>query len=298
MTGNAADFRLDPNLVQHSFERAASTYDRVAILQYEVGSRMLERLDLIRISPQTIIDVGCGTGIVTTTLLKKYRKANVLGLDIAPAMLRIARKRAPWPHKLMRKLACICADAQSLPLANASCDMVISNLMLPWCNDPDSVFHEFRRVLTPGGLLLFSTLGPDTLKELRRSWAAVDAYQHVNAFIDMHDIGDALIRVGLAEPVMDVELITLTYSDVATLMQDLKQSGAHNVLAGRPPGLMGKDRLQAMYKAYEQFRQNGVLPATYEIVYGHAWGAHASPARQATGSVSVVPLSQLQQSRR
>ena len=169
--------------------------------------------------------------------------------------------------------------------------------MLPWCNELDATFREFRRVLKPGGLLLFSTLGPDTLKELRLSWATVDKYHHVNAFIDMHDIGDALMRVGLAEPVMDVEFITLTYSDVAALLQDLKLSGERNVLAGRPPGLMGKGRLQAMCRAYEQFRQNGVLSATYEIVYGHAWGAQTAPAGQAKRGVSVVPLSKLRRSR-
>lgn len=287
-------FHLDKQLIRDSFERAAAHYDKAAVLQREVGARMLERLELVRLVPQVIVDIGCGTGIATAALLKKYPKAQVLGLDLALAMLLIARRRAPW----FRKLHCICGDAEALPLPDASCDMLFSNLTLQWCGDLDQVFGEFRRVLRPGGLLMFSTLGPDTLRELRQSWAVADDYNHVNAFIDMHDIGDALLRARLAEPVMDAEYFTLTYSDVFTLMQDLKTLGAHNVATGRAHGLTGKGRLKTMCAAYERFRADGLLPATYEVVYGHAWAPQAALAnKRGTDGVAVFPLSQLRHRR-
>lgn len=284
-------FRLDKQLIRESFERAAARYDEVAVLQREVGSRMLERLALVRINPEVIVDVGCGTGVATAALMKKYRKARVVGVDIAHSMLISARRRAPW----FRKLYCVCGDAEALPLGEASCDMIFSNLTLQWCGELEQVFREFKRVLRPGGLLMFSTLGPDTLKELRHSWAVADGFNHVNAFIDMHDIGDALMRVQLAEPVMDAEYFTLTYQDVVDLMRDLKTLGAHNVTAGRAQGLTGRKRLQAMREAYEQFRSQGLLPATYEVVYGHAWAPQNSEVSRSDRDkgVALFPLSQL-----
>lgn len=286
-------FHLDKAQVRRSFERAAASYDTVAVLQREVGSRMLERLDLVRLVPEVVLDVGCGTGFTTAQLLKKYRRARVLGLDIALNMLAIARRRSSW----LRKLRCLCGDAEALPLADACCELLFSNLTLQWCGDLDRVFREFLRVLRPGGLLLFSTLGPDTLIELRRSWQAVDGYHHVNAFIDMHDVGDALVRVGLEHPVMDVERITLTYQDVFALMRDLKALGAHNVSAGRARGMTGKARIQALCAAYEEFRRDGLLPATYEVVYGHAWSPAAGLAKRRADGMAVFPISRLRQRR-
>jgi malonyl-CoA O-methyltransferase len=285
-------FQLPKDRIRESFNRAAARYDEAAVLQREVGKRLIERLELVRLVPEIIVDVGCGTGMTTSALLKKYRRAQVLGLDIAPNMLTIARKRAPWLHKLY----CICGDAEALPLADNSCDLLFSNLTLQWCSNLDQTFREFRRVLKPGGLLLFSTLGPDTLIELRRSWQAADGYSHVNAFIDMHDIGDALVRAALADPVMDMELITLTYRDVFSLMRDLKTLGAHYVAVDRVQGLTGKGRLQAMGKAYEQFRRNdGLLPATYEVVYGHAWMPQTALSSRRNDGTAVFPVSQLWQ---
>ena len=274
--------------MRRSFECAAASYDEAAVLAREVGSRLLERLDLIRMTPDIILDVGCGTGITTIELLKRYRKARVLGLDLALKMLSITYQRASW----RRKPHCICGDAAALPLASASCDMIFSNLAILWC-DLDSVLQEFQRVLKPGGVLLFSTLGPDTLKELRRSWAAADDYNHVNAFIDMHDIGDALMRTHLAEPVMDTELLTLTYNDATALMHDLKRTGAHNMTKGRAPGLTGRKCLRKMYDAYEKFRINNILPATFEVIYGHAWGAQQPLSKPCGNTVAVFPLTRL-----
>jgi len=286
MPDNTDSYRLDKQQARRAFERAAATYDAAAALQSEVGDRMLERLDLVRLQPARVLDLGAGTGEFSKALLKRYRKASIVSIDIALNMLRHTQNRGGW----LRKPACVCADGERLPFADDSFELVFSNLMLQWCMDLEVAFTELRRVLAPGGLLMFTTFGPDTLRELRASWEVVDGYTHVNTFIDMHDVGDALVRTYWAEPVMDSERITVTYREVRTLMQDLKHIGAHNVTAGRPRGLTGRQRLRQVEQAYEAFRSDGVLPASYEVVYGHAWSPAASPA---TGQVEV-PLARLQ----
>jgi malonyl-CoA O-methyltransferase len=243
-------------------------------------------MDFIRLKPRRILDLGAGTGMYSAALMKRYRGAEVVALDIAPGMLRHVQQRGGW----LRKPQCVCADGELLPFADDSFDFIFSNLMLQWCGDLETTFVELRRVLAPGGLLMFATLGPDTLMELRASWEAVDGYTHVNRFIDLHDVGDSLLRTQWAEPVMDSERITVTYRELGRLMKDLKQIGAHNVTSGRPRGLTGKRRWQRFTAAYEQQRKDGVLPASYEIVYGHAW----SPVnKHATGGCEV-PLASLQ----
>lgn len=283
-------FALDLSRRRRALQRAAPAYDEAAFLHREVGQQLLERLDCLKLSPATILDVGCGTGESTALLLKKYRKARVIGLELAPALIVKARQRGSW----FRPLHGVVAEAGALPVATAGCDLIFSNLTLPWYPDLDRVFAEFLRALKPGGALLFSTLGPDSLIELRRSWAAADRYNHVNAFFDLHDIGDALLRAGLAEPVMDVERLTLTYQDVAGLLRDLKRLGAGNVSAGRSPGLTGKGRLQTMRAAYERLRRtDGLLPASCEVVYGHAWGPLPNASSTPTEGPAFFPLSQL-----
>ena len=279
---------IDKQQARRAFNRAASTYDAVAELQNEVGDRLIERLDYVRLQPARILDLGAGTGFFSAALLKRYRKADVVALDIAENMLLQVQSRGGW----FRKPRCVCADAESLPFADDSFDLVFSNLMLQWCIDLGTAFTELRRVLAPGGLLMFTTFGPDTLMELRASWEAADGYSHVNTFIDMHDVGDSLVNTRWAEPVMDSERITVTYRELRTLMQELKQIGAHNVTRGRPGGLTGRQRMQRMAEAYERYRADGVLPASYEVVYGHAW----SPLnKQASGSSgNEVPLTSLQ----
>jgi malonyl-CoA O-methyltransferase len=284
---------FDKRQVRNSFERAADTYDECAVLQCEVGERLLERLDYIRHVPGMIMDVGAGTGYCTDALLKRYRKAQVVALDLSVAMLKKTAARQPFYQRGrlrgLGRLRTLCADAEQLPLADASCDMLFSNLTLQWCNDLQQTFREFRRVLRPGGMLLFSTFGPDTLKELRASWSAADDYPHVSRFLDMHDIGDAMLQAGLAEPVMDMEYITLTYSDVRTLMRDLKDIGAHNAATDRNHGLTGKRQLQAMLGAYEDFRTaKGLLPATYEVIYGHAWVGESRAVSSSSQGVDVA----------
>jgi len=294
----ADGFHVDKAQVRAAFDRSAPDYDKVAVLQHEIGDRLVERLDLIRLAPAVLLDIGAGTGRLSAALSRRYGEARVISLDLSLRMLRLARRRAGWFNHLRRRQEFVCADAECLPYADACADLIVSNLVLQWCNDIDRTLAEFRRVLRPGGLLMFTTFGPDTLRELRASWGGVDGRVHVNRFIDMHDLGDALLRVGLSEPVMDREDFTLTYSDVAGLMRDLKALGAHNSTRGRPRGLTGRGRLARVIAAYERFRRDGRLPATYEVVYGHCWaGQSPAPRISQDDSAVLVPLSRLKRAR-
>jgi len=272
----------DKRSVRRSFDRAAPAYDRHALLQREVGERLVLHLDPIRIAPRTVLDIGCGTGEAFAALARRFPAARVIGVDIALGMLDRARARTPAWKRLIgaRPAALVGADAERLPLAPACAQLVHSNLTLQWCR-PEAVFAEMARVLEPGGLFLFSTFGPDTLKELRQAFAAVDGHDHVNTFVDMHDLGDALVHAGFADPVMEMEVLTLEYADVAGVARDLKAIGAGNALPGRPRGLSGRGRWQRMAEAYEHHRRGDVLPATYEVIYGHAW--KVAPRRLADG---------------
>lgn len=258
--------------MRRSFDKAATTYDQAAVLQREVCVRALERLDLVKLDPAAIIDAGCGTGFASLALHKRYPRAKLVALDIAPAMLRKARSRIPVWRKWIgsSRDVFVCGDNERLPLRSACVDMLWSNLAFQWVNDLPAVFAESQRVLRPGGLLMFTTFGPDTLKELRAACAA-DGKVHVNRFIDMHDIGDMMIGAGFADPVMDMEYVTLTYTDVRSVMRELKALGAHNVAVGRNRGLTGKQTLREIERRYESFREAERLPATFEIIYGHAW---------------------------
>jgi malonyl-CoA O-methyltransferase len=282
-------FHLDTRRVRRSFGRAARGYDAAAVLQARVRDELLARLDLVKLQPAVVVDLGAGTGHGALALKRRYRSAEVLAVDLSPGMLAEARRR----QTLLRRFRRVCADAGALPLREAAADLVFSNLMLQWCNDPDAVFAECRRVLRPGGLLTFTTFGPDTLFELRRAWAAADGHAHVSRFLDMHDLGDALVRSGLAEPVMDVERYTLTYDSAAALMRDLKAIGARNANDGRPRGLTGKGALARMTAAYETLRQDGRLPATYEVVYGQAWCPVAPRRLKGLPGEVLVPVNRI-----
>lgn len=265
---------VDKRQVRRSFEHAAATYDAAAVLQHEVCARVLERLDYIRLEPAIILDAGSGTGNALAGLVQRYPRARIIALDVALAMLARGRSRVPrWKSLLAGRSppAAVCGDIERLPLADGSIGMVWSNLALQWVHDLQHTFGEMQRVLMPGGLLMFSTFGPDTLRELRAAYAGTDRHTHVNRFIDMHDIGDMLVKAGFADPVMDMETFTLTYAEVRELMRDLKAIGAHNVTQGRPAGLSGKTLLRSVAQNYEALRREGRLPATFEVVYGHAW---------------------------
>lgn len=271
---------IDKATARRSFERAAESYDQAAVLQREIADRMLARLDYVRLDPKQVLDLGAGTGYAIDGLQKRYRKARVLALDFALGMLRRARERGSW----LNRPRCVCADLEALPLADASVDLIFSNAAFQWCNDIQGTFAECLRVLRPGGLLMFTTFGVDTLWELREAWTAADGHPHVSAFLDMHDIGDALVRARFADPVMDAERLTVTYEAVADLMRDLKELGAQNATIGRSRGLTGRQRMLAVERAYEAYRRDGRIPATYEVVHGHAW---APAQRQVAGGVAV-----------
>jgi malonyl-CoA O-methyltransferase len=283
VTGEGDTYLVDAAFARRAFNRASRSYDAAAVLQGEVRDLLLERLQLTVLEPRLILDAGAGTGIGSRELKRRYPRARVLALDSAERMLRAAAARGSW----LRPLSRVCADAARLPLPDASVDLIFSNFLLPW-GDVDRLLAEFRRVLAPRGLLTFSTLGPDTLRELRSAWASVDSNPRVHAFIDMHDLGDALVRSGFAGPVLDVERYTLEYADVPRLAADLKALGEVNALAGRSRGLTGPRKFAAMRTAYEAHRREGRLPATYEVVFGQAWAPSESLRR--AGPPNTVSL--------
>lgn len=279
----------DPALVAASFNAAAGDYDAIAVLQRTVAEGLLERLEMMRIQPRRILDLGSGTGGAARALARRYRGSRVIQADLALNMLRESRRRPP---RWFSRQHFLCADAARLPLRDGSIELTFSSLMLQWCPDPEAVFAGIRRVMRPGGLILFSSLGPDTLRELRESWreAGDDEAVHVNRFYDMHDVGDALIRAGFADPVMEVEMMTLSYAEAGELMRELKRLGACNVNTGRRRSLTGKDRMARMRRAYERRRRDGRLPATYEVVYGHAWVPDAPPQQVRADGAVGIPL--------
>jgi malonyl-CoA O-methyltransferase len=262
-------FALDRRAVALAFDRASGSYDAAAALQERVRAELIDRLDDINLAPQAILDLGAGTGHAARALKRRYPAALVIATDIAHGMLERAQRQS----RFLRRFERVRADAYTLPFRDGSFDLIFSNLMLQWCDDLDAVFAEIARVLRPGGALIFSTFGPDTLLELRESWSASDAPgNHVNHFFDAPSLGTALLHAGLTEPVLDVERIVAGYADVLTLMRELKAIGAHNMTRGRPRGLTGRRRLAAMTQAYEVLRRDGKLPATYEVIHAVCWG--------------------------
>lgn len=284
---NAAPHQRDKSGIRRNFDGVADSYDQVALLQQVIGERLLERLEAIRLKPALILDLGSGTGRLSRLLSSLYRAARIVQLDLAVNMLIKSRKNS----RIEKRQHLLCADAEYLPLADNSADFAFSNLMFQWVSDLDKAFAEIFRTLKPGGLLLFSTFGPDSLMELRNSWASVDDYVHVNAFTDMHDVGDALLRAGFADPVMETETFTLVYDSGQALMRELKMLGAGNVNAGRRRTVTGKGKLLAMLAEYGSRYGKDGMPATFEAVYGHAWVPELKPDRQEAQEPGVYPIS-------
>lgn len=266
-------FELNQRSLRLSRQRAANHYDKAAFIAREVGERMFSRLAYIKSHPHTILDLGAATGFFSHKLLKHYEAKHIIAIDNSPKLLQQAiEKQHGWKRWFCPKqLFALCADTDQLPLSAQSVDMIWANLSLLWHATPDQTLAECYRLLPAGGLLMFSTFGPDTLKELRRAFRGIDHYQHVHDFIDMHDIGDALIREGFSAPVMDMEYLTVTYSSPQDIFWDLRHSAMNNMSANRRPGLMGCKAWQQMLNQYELSRQNDELPVTFEIIYGHAW---------------------------
>jgi malonyl-CoA O-methyltransferase len=281
------EFFVDVRRVRRAFDQAASTFDAFAAVHTEIRSRLLERLDVIRLQPQAVLDLGAGTGHAARALQDRYPRALIIAFDLSERMLLQARKQQRWLRPFQR----LVGDAHRLPLRDASVDMAFSNLMLQWSSDPDAVFREARRVLRPNGLLTFASLGPDTLKELRSAWAQVDTHTHVHRFIDMHDLGDALVRSGFAEPVMDTERLTVTYNDAKTLFRELRSTASTNLAHGRRGGLLGRHAARAFEQRHEAMRREGLWPITLEVVYGHAWAVEGRRPKQS--GETVVPVSRI-----
>ena len=287
---------LDLNQVRRNFTRAAPDYDAVSFLQREIASRMLERLDYMKIEPKRILDLGCATGASLTALSERYPKSQVLGVDICTALLQAARSQRSnlgWllPFLRRRKTSFLAADALALPFRQNSIAMVWSNLMLHWLDHPLRSFRELHRVMDVGGLLMFSTLGPDTLKELRASFS--DGHAHTHRFTDMHDYGDMLLECGFADPVMDTEVVTMTYSALDDLFRDLRKNGASCALQERQRGLMGRSAWLMARANYEKMSKDGRLPATFEVVYGHAWKAQPTKISDGRAIVRFEPGQQI-----
>lgn len=296
---------FDARQVRRAFSRSAASYDAAARLQHAAEARLLESLDYLddpalkREAPQRVLDLGCGTGRASIAMQKRWPKAELVSLDLAWPMLRQAREAAKrsagWlSNPFARRPAQVCADARALPLAEASVDVLFSNLCLQWVEDLEALFAGFRRVLKPHGLLLVSTFGPETLWELREAFAHADEAPHVSPFADIAGFGDALVRAGFHQPVLDREEETTHYQDLPALMREQRAIGATNALASRRHTLTGRARFAAAADAYEAHRGAHGLPATWEIITAMAWAPEAgTPIREGGIDVTAVPLSRI-----
>jgi malonyl-CoA O-methyltransferase len=273
MSLSLADALPEKRAARRAFDRARG-FESACFIHDEARQRLVDRLELVRLEPQVVVDLGCATARAAIALAGRYPAARVLAVDSSLGMLRSAAANAP-------QVAVVGGDAEGLPLRSHCADLVLANLLLPWCR-PDLVFAETARVLTEGGAFLFATLGPDSLHELRTAFAAVDSSIHVHAAFDMHDLGDLVLAAGLAEPVLDVDRLVVTYSDLRGLVRDLRSLGAVNVAGGRRRGLTGAER----WRRFEArlLPQEGRLAVTVELILGQAWGRGPRPGR---GEVTV-----------
>jgi malonyl-CoA O-methyltransferase len=279
---------VDRLQVGRRFSRVAANYDQADFFVREVDRRMQERLDYVKVEPKRILDLGCSRGGSFAGLSARYPDAHLIGLDISSAMLLAGQAARPgWRSWLglgrqavAQRLA---GDAVKLPLKSQSTAIVWSNLLLHWLDDPLPALAEAHRVLEVGGLLMFSTLGPDSLKELRSAFS--DGYAHTQRFIDMHDLGDMLVACGFADPVMDMEVLNLTYDGFDEMLGELRAAGSGCAMKARRHGLTGRQAWIKARDAYENLRSNGKLPATFEVVYGHAW--KVAPKQAADGRAII-----------
>lgn len=269
---------LDQETIRRGFERAAPGFDEQDFLNREIRGRLLERLHAVSVEPSAVLDLGAGTGAALPELRARFPDAAILQIDITHAMLNAggASERG------------ICADAARLPLADGSVDVIFSNLMLHHCPDPAGALAEARRVLGHPGVLLFTTFGPNSLLELGRAWATADRYSHIAPFADMHNVGDALVRAGFTEPVIDAQALTITYRRFENLVEDLRNAGSANATEQRNRGLTGRGAAERLRAAcYAQADANGHIPITIEVVFGIAWAGDESPRRDHDGPIEI-----------
>jgi len=260
---------LNRKHVRRRFELAANSFDDADFVHAATREGLLARIEPLVVEAKTVVDLGSATGAANRRLEKRFRGARVVSVDLAHGMLKRARDKKPW----LSKAAFAQASVNALPLADQSVDVIFSNLLLPWVDDPALAFSEIARVLRKGGVFAFATLGPDSLLEIRRAWRQIDGDAHVNRFIDMHDLGDGLVNAGLRDPVLDVDRLSVSYTDSASLFADITTVGARNALQQRARGLTGKRRFDAMVAALDSSAVEGKITLDLELVYGHCWGA-------------------------
>ena len=262
-----------------SFNRAATTYDTCSTLQDTISDNLIERLKTIKFEPLDILDLGCGTGTNGLNLRKKYKKSRIINYDFSENMLKeacikqklfILDKINPSPYSY------ICADIEAIPLEENSLDLVWSSSTLQWCNELDLVFNQVKKILKPGGLFIFSTFGPNTLNELREITENLFNEKKTSTFIDMHNLGNLLMDSGFSDSILDTENFTVTYNEVERLFKDIKSIGATNGNISKNRGLSGRSFTKKIIQKYENYRTNNLLPASYEVIYGHAWNISKS----------------------
>ena len=292
---------LRPRDIQRRFDRAAASFDDADFVHAATREGLVARLEPLRVEARRILDLGSATGSTGRMLRRRFRRAHVVSLDASRRMALQSKKKAGW----LSKSSVVQADASRLPFADACFDIVVANQLLPWLPDPQQAFGEIARILKEGGVFAFATLGPDSLQALRAAWAAADTgpegtrpegppaalEQHVHSFADMHDIGDGLVRAGLADPVLDVDRLSVSYDNADRLFNDLTLTGARNALADRAQGLTGRQRFGAMKRALAKANKAGRIVLELELVYGHCWGTGpASDPRDYRIPAGRIPL--------
>ncbi len=263
--------RLDSRFTRRRFDRAAATFDDADFVHTVTRDGLMSRLEPLVVDAARVLDLGAATGNANALLRKRFSGARVVSLDFSGAMLR----RNVSKQGLFSRRPCVQADARQLPFAGQAFDVVFANQLLPWIDEPQSVFDEVARILRKDGVFAFASLGPDSLRELGAAWATVDAHSHVIGFPDMHDLGDALVRAGLRDPVLDVDRLTIRYEDAGKLFADLTNVGARNVLRARNPSLVGRQRLSRVVDALESASDDAGIHIELELVFGHCWGGGA-----------------------
>jgi malonyl-CoA O-methyltransferase len=290
----------DTARVRSQFDASAIHYAEAAVVQREAGNRLLERFDVMRIAPNVVLDVGCGAAIHTPALVARFPEAQVIALDQSAAMLASAKPPKQGFMQSIRERFTptprawpLQADMTRLPIKSGAIDVLWSNFSLQWANDIPALFVEWNRALKNDGVLMFAAPGPDTLIELRRALASVESAEQKRAhnFVDLHDLGDMLIHAGFADPVMDMEVITLEYATPKALWRDLRNQGAMSAIKARPRGLMSPRKRDAINAALESQRAtNGMIRISVEVVYGHAWKVPAKKTAEGHGIVRLESI--------
>lgn len=265
--------RLRTRDVRRRFDRASADFHDADFVHRQTFAGLLDRLAPITAKPGVILDLGCAKGTGSRALASRYPGARVIAVDLSLPMLRFAKEKW-WQRRRIRPVQ---GDANALPLKSQGVDLAFANLLLPWINDLPACLTEVSRVLARDGLFTFSALGPDSLKELREAWGTIDQDWHVNPFPDMHDLGDALVRAGLSDPVLDVDRISIRYDELSKLYRDLSCSGARNSLEHRRRSMTGKAGFRRMEESLSQASAGNGFTLTLEIVYGHAWSVGERP---------------------